>query len=458
MARSNLQARIIGDIFTNGSISESMRVLCDEIGGRSSGVESGNLAQDFAEECFVRWGLDNVHREPFGIKSWKRGPIDVVVLEPREGRLVALSLGNSCSTEPAGIDAEMIDVGYGHPDEFKEIGRKNIAAKLALMSDGAPEGKRRVHRAEKMELCIEYGAVGMVFMSGYQGGIPATGTCRHGVISPVPGIGISNEDGEWIRRSIGNGRKVRMRIRMSNSMEDAEAANIIGEISGSERAEEVIVVCAHLDSWDIASGAIDNGSGSAVLLESARVLRKLAGRMRRTLRFILFMGEEIGLCGSKAYVEGHRDDLDSIAMLLNLDIVGSPQSYMTHGHPETKPVLTKLASELQSLGISGDVSERPTLHSDHQPFMLEGVPTMAVATQFEGDMSRYVHTWADTLDKVPEKYLNDSSAFVALTLYRLANSRRRPGTRLSPDETADMLIRHNLKEALVGEKEWKLKK
>jgi len=457
MARSTLQARIIGDIFTNGSAFESMKVLCDEIGGRASGLRSGDLAQDFAEECFLRWNLDNVHCESFRIRSWERGPIDVAVSEPYERRITALALGNSCSTGPLGIDAEVVDVGYGHPDEFRGLGRR-LRGKLALMSDGSPEGKRAVHRSEKMELCIRYGAVGMVFMSKFQGGIPVTGTCRHGVPSPIPGVGISKEDGEWMRRIIRGGRRVRMRIRMSNSMGDSRAANVIGEISGSEVPGEVIVACAHLDSWDVGSGAIDNASGSAVLLESARVLRKLAGRMRRTIRFILFMGEEIGLCGSRAYVEDHRDELDDIAMLLNLDIVGSPQKYVIHGHSEARPILTKFASELRGLGISGGVSERPTLHSDHQPFMLEGVPTMAISTRFENDVSRYVHTWADTPDKVPEKYLNDSSAVVALTLYRLASSKKRPARRYSPDETADMLIRHNLKDALVGEKEWKFER
>ena len=452
-AGDELRERIIGRTYTGGEVRKNLTHLCDKIGGRLSGTPSGRKAEEYAAEKLLDYGLQDVHLEGFTMLGWQRGELNCEVTGPPRRRLRAIALGNTPSTPTEGVFAEILDVGFGSPGEFEEKGEE-VKGKIVLCRHGAPPGHRSVHRVEKMSLSEKHGAAAMVLVNGTPGGVPQAGTCQVGRLASIPGISVSREEGEWMARLVATSEEVvRMRIRAVSRSGDVEARNVIGEIPGE--TDEVVIIGAHLDSWDLAQGAIDNGTGSVVVLEAARVLASLGEKPRRTIRFILFMGEEFGLYGSKAYVEKHAAELDRVVFMMNLDMVGSPTGLGLGGVDDAVPLFTRLAASLHELGVAPEVSNRAGLHSDHQPFLLEGVPTCSVRTRLEEDQSKYYHSAGDTLDKARPADLQDCAAVAAVVLWEIANVQERPAPRLSGDEVRTILIRDGLREPLELEGSWR---
>ncbi len=437
---------IFGEVFYNSNAYDNLRELSDDIGGRVSGTEAGYRAERWALQKFSSYGLENPHFERFEMPGWKRGSLVVKVSTPEKKILSAVALANTPSK--AKITDKIIDAGFGHPDEFSKLGDK-IKGKIVLAEVGTVPGKRSVHRTEKVELATRYGATGFVLITNAPGNLPRTGTCRIGGYADIPAISVSLEHGTWLRRYLEVHPDVEMKIDMKNKTGMTYAHNIVAEITGTEKPDEIVIVGAHLDSWELGQGTIDNGLGSVTLLETARVLSKLDAKPKRTIRFVLFMGEEFGLYGSKAYIQKHSSELENIVMMLNMDMIGDPYSFNSYGHEEALPFLKELAADLKGFGISSDkVTVKADLHSDHQSFMLAGVPAMSIRTTLDEHMWRYYHSAGDTFDKASETYLNNAASVAATTLLRIANATERVGRFYSDNETRDMLIENNLKEAL----------
>ena len=446
---------IFGEIIYNSEAYSNLRELSDDIGGRVSGTEAGYRAERWALQKFISYGLHNPHFERFEMPGWKRGSLTVEVLTPGKKILSAVALANTPSK--AKITDQIIDAGFGHPDEFAELG-ENIKGKIVLAEVGTLPGERSVHRTEKVELATRYGATGFVLITNAPGNLPRTGTCKVGGYADIPAISVSSEHGTWLRRYLKDHPDVEMKINMKNKTGMTHANNIVAEIIGTEKPDEIVIVGAHLDSWELGQGTIDNGVGSVSLLETARVLSLLGAKPKRTIRFILFMGEEFGLYGSKAYVKQHSSELENIVMMLNMDMVGDPYSFNSYGHEEALPFLKKLAADLQGFGISKDkVTNKAALHSDHLSFTIAGVPAMSLRSTLDESMWRYYHSAGDTFDKASETYLNNAASIAATTLLRIANAEERVGRFYSDDEIRDMLIEHGLKEplSLTGYWRWK---
>ena len=451
----NIYRLIFGETFYNSEAYSNLRELSDDIGGRVSGTAAGYRAERWALQKFISYGLHNPHFERFEMPGWKRGSLTVEVSTPEKKILSAVALANTPSK--ANITDKIIDVGFGHPDEFAELGDK-IKGRIVLVEVGTLPGKRSVHRTEKVELATRYGATGFVLITNAPGNLPRTGTCKVGGYADIPAISVSSEHGKWLRRYLEDHPEVEMKIKMKNKTGMTYANNIVAEIIGTEKPDEVVIVGAHLDSWELGQGTIDNGVGSVSLLETARVLSFLDAKPKRTIRFILFMGEEFGLYGSKAYVKEHSSMLENIVMMLNMDMVGDPYSFNSYGHEEALPFLKKLAADLQGFGLSPDkVTNKAGLHSDHQSFTLAGVPAMNLRATLDESMWRYYHSAGDTFDKASETYLNNAASVAATTLLRIADETERVGRFYSDDETRDMLIEHGLKEplSLTGYWRWK---
>lgn len=451
---SQLRALIIGEVFASSEIRANLSMLCNEIGGRVSGTAPGDQAQDFVLQKLSDYGLDYVRLESFGLLGWERVSARASAVSPKEKELSGIALAYTPTTLPGGVTAPVIDVGTGHPREFEQLGEE-IRGKIALLRVGTLPGERWLHRSEKMTHCIGYGAAGMLLRTNVTGDLPRTGTCQYGKLSTIPGMGISKEDGDWLVWMLEKGEDVVVNIHMKNRVGQAQAANVIGEIRGREKPDELVIVGAHLDSWDLGTGAVDNGTGSAVVLEAARVLAKCGERPKRTIRFILFMGEEFGLVGSKTYVALHHKELDRIIMMMNLDMVGRPYGYRVHGHEEAIPFLTSLAQSMKGLGMDPEkVSSRVGIFGDYEPFMIQGVPTMTIRSKLEDDVGRYYHTAGDTFDKLNFQSLNECAAIVAVTLMEMANAEEKIGTRMPQERVKKMLIEHNLKEPLEHQGNW----
>jgi len=446
---------LVGQALLASGIEADLRHLCDRIGARPPGSSRGRRAEDWGYVKLREAGLA-VQFDDFKMPVWKPGRVEASVVGPEEERtLHPLPLAHAASTAGEGLTAYLVAAGHCTPGEVEEAGEK-LRGKAVLCRTGVPEAHRLVHRLEKMALLADAGAAAMVMVANPPGDLPVTGSVGMGEAAPLPAVSLSLEEGSWIERRLAeDGQAWRLRLLLEGSAAPARVRNVVGEIAGTSRGE-VVLACAHLDSWDVGTGAIDNGTGVGVLLEAARLLGELAAQgwtPRRAIRFVLFAGEEAGLHGSRAYLEKHRRDLDGIKAMVNLDIVGDPEALVVHGHDEVLPFLEETARRLAGLGVRGAVN-RVALHSDHQPFLLAGVPTVTLLSRLPADQASHYHTQGDNFDRLEIPPLQRAAAATAVLLYDLAVAEELPHRRYGPDETRAMLEAHGLREILEREGAW----
>lgn len=438
-----LIAECIGRPIAHGELGR----LCDSVGGRAAGGPAAEHAEQWAFELFSKWGLSEVRFEAFPIRAWTRGPLMVTGRSPSEWPIIALAHGQC----PASVDVEtpVRDLGHGEADDYTAAG-DSVRGCIVLCDEAVRDGRRVLHRTEKLKLAAEHDAAGLMILSSAAGGLPRTGTCHRGE-APIPSLGISSEDGLRLRRLIENGESPTVRITMTNGFHDAMARNVLAEIPGRESPDEIVLLGAHLDSWDVAQGATDNGLGAAIVLQMAHALAALPERPRRTIRFALWAAEEIGLRGSKHYAAERAAQLDSHAAVMNFDMTGDPFGYWSPGRDGPDPLLDGLTKELAGLGMSKPRTSKAQLHSDHQPFMLEGVPIVGLQATLPNDAGRYYHSVGDTFEKVSPAALARAAAVGALTAWAIADAETRPWPRLAPEAVRKMIDAADLHEALEAE-------
>jgi carboxypeptidase Q len=421
--------------------------LCDNVGGRTSGSESGRRGEEWAFGLLGRWGIAEIRYEEFPVSVWERGTLEAIVKSPTFWKLTALAHGNC--PRFAEMQADVIELGHGERVDY-EMARAGTLGKIVLCDEGFTEGKRKLHRTEKLWLAEEFGAVGLMIMSSASGGLPRTGVCYHGE-APIPSIGISLEDGERLRRLIQSGVTPTVSIRMRNEFGQGTARNVVADIRGADIPDEIVLAGAHLDSWDVAQGATDNGLGSAIVLETARVLSLLPERPKRTLRFAIWAAEETGLNGSKEYCRKHGNELLDHIAVMNFDMTGDPYGYWVPGRKNGRTILAELVTQLATVGMKDKFDFLAALHSDHQPFMLAGVPIVMLMSSLDPEAKRYYHSVGDTFEKISLPAFCRATCVAAHTLWALANVEERPLHHLDPTGVLEMIDEANLFDALKAE-------
>jgi Zn-dependent M28 family amino/carboxypeptidase len=384
---------------------------------------------------------------------WTRGHLAVTAVGEFAWSLTAIAHGYS--PEIAEFEANLVSVGHGEREDYISAGDR-VKGCVVLCDEGVAEGNRRLHRSEKLLLAAEFGAAALFMYSSASGGLPRTGVCSRSR-APIPSIGISQEDGLRLLRQLEHGTPPRVRVSMANSFEESTARNVIGELRGSEAPDEVILAGAHLDSWDIATGATDNGLGSAIVLEMGRVLASLSRRPKRTMRFAIWAAEEVGLLGSHHYCREHSAELDQLAAVVNFDMTADPYGFWVpgttdclSGTPGLK-MLKQLATLLAPIGMTSAVVNVAGLHSDHQPFMLEGVQAIALLAENKTQGAHYYHSVGDTFDKVSLPAMCRAAAVGAHTLWALADAEERPFPRWDAKQVRAMIDEAKLYGALQAE-------
>ena len=443
---SRISDALLAECLGRPQAYSALRRLCDFGGGRTSGAESGQRAEHWAAEVMADWGLDAVHGELLPVRVWERGTLEVQVLGDPGWRITGLAHG--FAPDRCDVTAPVLDVGYGLPEDYERL--KDLSrSSIALCVEGAPAGRRVPHRTEKLAWAVANGAAGLMIAAPEYGNLPRTGVC-HRSGSPIPSLGISREDGERLQRMLRDGLRPRVRIDMRNSTHDWTARNIIGEITGQSEPDGIVLAGAHLDSWDVSQGATDNGLGCAIVIEAARALVSLGLRPRRTIRFALWAAEETGLHGSRAYTADHADELDRTVCVMNFDMTGDPHGYWTPGNDTMPDMIRGLTRQLAPLGMREEVSSKPGLHSDHQPFMLAGVPVVGLLASLPTGSGRtYYHTAADTFEKVSFPALCRAAAVAAHTLWAFADCSEPPYSRKTPAEVDAMIEAAGLREAIL---------
>jgi Zn-dependent M28 family amino/carboxypeptidase len=438
---------VVGDGYTSFEAMENLTILCDDFGSRFGGTEGEKQAADFMAKKLEHYGLQNVHLEPFDYLGWRRGPAELEVLEPLQRTLACISLPHSPASE---VKAELFDAGDGAPVTFEE-GSSGMAGKIVMASSETfPAGSKSwVHRSEKYGRSLLNSARAFIFMNHYPAYGPATGGVgRGGKAAPIPAISVSNEDGSFLRRLLKRHGAVTLRIKTTDVNEPMVSWNVVGDLLGSEHPQELVMLGSHYDGHDISQGAQDPASGAAAVLEAARLLAAHASPRPCTLRFALWGVEEIGLFGSRAYVDAHGDELDKIRFYLNMDGAGAVNNkglvFNEWGELET------LAKEWQrGIAYPFKIDQSVNAHSDHYPFLLKGIPTGGIESVPSSTSGRgYGHTRHDTLDKVELRELQDAAVLASLLAMRLASvpPESWPVTRRSPEEVGTLLDRPEYRE------------
>ena len=420
--------RVIAEVMTGTEIAPNLRTLCMP-GGRLSGSSNGEAAEQFVADKVRQYGLSNVHFEPFSMTTWRDRSTEVTVLDDPPLELhPAQALGNCLSTPPDGVTAELVDIGKGSADDF-QAKADLLKGRFALAHDSP------THRSDKMRFALKAGAIGMLLGSDIEDQV-VVGNCHDGP-KPEPGVAICKADCDKLAARLAAGETVRVNIKVDADAWECRPRNVVAEIPGRGfEADQVVLVGAHLDSWHLAEGAIDNGTGSATILEVARTLMKIDPHPRRTVRFVWFMGEEHGLLGSTAYVKEHAGELDHIVAMINVDMPGEPRKIVSFGHPEVMDLVKSVRQELPGYEVDEQVAEAHGGGSDNAPFMHQGVCCLSLWGEL-GPGVKYYHTHGDKYEVVDRRGLNGAAAVLAVLADRLANSPQRPATRLSPTTRPD---------------------
>lgn len=450
--------RIYADVARNSRAYETLRDCIEKTGHRLTGTDQGRQAEEIAFQLLKTYGLDSVDYVPFTVQSWQRRSLVTKMVLPDERVVASVCMAYS----PVNYDgrAELVDVKEGYTSDYDTLVGK-VKGKFVLVNLGGKENSQNLHRIEKTEIARRYGAAGVVFVHSVEGGLLLTGTASNtSTLIDIPVVCIGYEDGISLRESLSRGR-VEMHIAMENYAGDITARDVVAEWRGTSKSDDVILIGGHLDSWDLAHGAIDNGIGSFTILDVARTFASLQLRTKRTIRFVMFMGEEEGLLGSKALVRHYREtgELDRIKYMLNLDMHGNTIGMNIGGRSEATTFFTTVGERLKHHDTSyyNRISPNAWLHSDHETFLLEGIPTLNFVSNLDPQVYRFYHSSGDRIELVDQSHMEKAVRCVSYILYELANADTLPAVRLNDEETRDFFIRQNLREPLELGRKWKWK-
>jgi Peptidase family M28 len=406
--------------------------LCDRIGHRISGSEPLARAITWSAELMRRSGLANVTLQPVTVPRWVRGAESGAIVSPVAKPLRLLGLGMSVGTRAGGLDAEVVVVGS--LDELKQLDRRRVEGRIVVFNTPYEGyGKTVGVRVRGASQAAALGAVGVLVRSVTPLAMqaPHTGTLVYDEAQPkIPAAAVSPEDATLLARLAAGGAPVRVQMSMQAHLEPpVQSANVIGEIVGSTKPEEVVVLGGHIDSWDVGQGAHDDGAALMATLQAVRIIKQLGLKPRRTIRVVFWVNEENGGAGSAAYRKAQGERIDNHVAAIEMD--GGAEAPVGYGYGASKagePVLPaeqrsfEMLREISALlkPVGADKIEPGGYGSDIEPLMRDGVPGLGETTT----MAHYFdwhHTEADTFDKIDKADLRKNIASLAVMAYVLAD-------------------------------------
>ena len=452
--------RLIAEALKPSTLETNLRRLTDEVGGRVPGTPAFQRAVDWGVAAFKDAGADSVHTEEFTIPhSWAEGATEMTASlyggTTFPVRAVSIAWAPAL---PAVKHIPIVDVGEGTEADFTKAG--DVVGRIVLVHTKV--------LASWADLFGEYEqapAVIALALNGKARAIAFLATREHdilyrhtnavaGEIDRLPMVVVAREDGERIARLLATAHPVWADLSIPNKIGGAiKTWNVVAEIRGSEKPEEYVVLGAHLDSWELGTGALDNGCNAALVIDALRAIKESGVRPRRSIKFILFSGEEEGEMGSRAYVVQHRSELDKIAGVVIFDGgTGKTTGFSVGGRKDIIGSTQPLVAPLAQFGANKLL---PTAESgtDHFDFMLEGVPTF-VAEQEEANYLENYHAVSDTYDKVDFPQLKKHVAEAAELSFALANAADRVGPRLNRAQIEQTLHETHLDQELKDMGMW----
>jgi carboxypeptidase Q len=449
--------KIAGEGMIESHAFEYLTELSDDVGPRVTGSPSGQRAIDWGAAKMRAIGLENVHTENFSMwRGWTRGVAQAELLAPIRRPLHIDAMGWTGSTAAGGVEADVVAANnFDFDRELKDMKRFNGKIVL-IVSEGTPLKSGDMIFVQFGDFVRSAAKAGAIAIIGGQGGFASEGMnlTHTGILGfsadfSLPVVSMTPEDQGQVERDVSSGKPVRMRLNIQNTFSNGpvETANVVGEIRGREHPAEVFVVGAHLDSWDLSEAATDNGMGSASVLGAAEAIVTAGVRPRRTLRFILFAGEEQGLLGSYAYIQQHQAEMPNHLGDLILDEGQGPVKELQLGGRNDlvaafHPFLRQIA-DIRPINVTDKVE----FGSDTGPFIAAGLPGINMQ-QDSPDYKYTHHSAADALEAVKPEVLAQDATVMALTAYWIADRPERLAKPWPPEKTARVLREQNQYEML----------
>jgi carboxypeptidase Q len=442
---AEVTAKILPLILGPSPMQENLRRLTDEIGGRVTGSPAMDHAVQWAISAFRATGVD-VHTEKYQLPlTWSEGDTHLELLGEIKFPLRTASLGWSPPTPAGGLEANVVDIAYGTPQDFAAAGPNIKGAILLVHTDLGTTWADLFNEYFRPPDIIEHATKAGAAAILWEGARERLLLYRHtntsdGQLEKIPQAIVAREDALRLSRTVlAYPGKIRARFSMPNKIgPPIDQENVVAEIRGYEKPDESVILGAHLDSWDLGTGALDNGCNAALVIEAARALKATGLRPRRTIRFILFSGEEQGLLGSWAYVKSHRAELDKIRAVIIFDSgIGRVTGYSLGGRADIAAAVREVLKPLDSWDVNRHTTDAQT-GTDHFDFLIEGLPTL-VANQEEANYLPNYHAASDTLDKVDIRELKLNTTIAALTTWGLADRPTPLGKRLSRAELETLM-------------------
>jgi carboxypeptidase Q len=413
--------RLIAAATADSAAWNRLAELTDTYGHRFSGSASLEQAIDWVIAQMKADGLQNVRGEPVMVPRWVRGHESAELLAPRYLKLPMLGLGGSSGTPAGGITAEVLVV-----TSFDDLQARAAEARGKLVLFDVPftsYGATVRYRTTGMNAAAKVGAVGMLLRSVGPFGMrtPHTGTMapRDTTVTQLPAAAVTMEDAAMLHRMQRRGQRIVVRLEMeAHFLPDAPSRNVMGEIVGREKPEEVVVIGGHIDSWDVGAGAMDDAGGVVIAWEAVRLMHKLGLRPRRTVRVVGWTNEENGGRGGQAYRDAHRAELDKHVLAIESDGgVFKPVAFGFTGSDSARAILRQVVGLLRSIGADSLLPQGGG--ADIGPIMALGVPGMAHVV----DGTKYFwyhHTEADNVDKLDPREVAQNVAAMAVMAYIVA--------------------------------------
>jgi hypothetical protein len=431
--------RLIDAALASDSGLNRLEYLCYRIGNRLGGSQSLNKAIEWSVGEMKAAGLQNVRTIPTKVPHWVRGQESAAMVEPLQKPLFMLGLGGSISTPKSGITADVIAVSTF--DELEKLGKSKVTGKIVVFDAPYVDyGETVVYRSTGASRAARLGAVAALVRSITPHSLrdPHTGAMNYSSADPkIPTAAISVEDAIYLHRLTDSGQRVRVHLEMGGHFEaDADSADVVGEIVGREKPDEVVVIGGHLDSWDVGQGAHDDGGGVMAALEAAALMKKLGLQPRRTVRVVFWTNEENGGRGGQAYRNWVGKDVAKHVAAIEMDGGAESPIGFDLSLGERRPRGNSRGAE--AAAVTGGMFDRATAigellnrinagkvlagdgEADIEPLMKQGVPGFGLRTVMTKYFD-YHHTNADTFDKIVPDEFRRCAAAMAVMSYVLAD-------------------------------------
>jgi carboxypeptidase Q len=417
--------RLMAAMLAETPLTGDLQQLCDEIGGRPTGSKASLESVEWALKKFKEAGV-LAKKEAFTMPAlWRERSCETAISGDVSFIPRTVTMPFSAPTPAAGLSAPLVDIGLGTEEDFTRLGSKAKGAFLLVEAEelqdmkGLFQGFAQAAAVEK--LAFSAGAAGLVYMSTRPYGLLYRFGASLGEKNKHPLLIMAREQAKRAQRLLRSGKSLILTAKIDiESGSEYQSFNVIGEIPGAGKPEEIVVIGAHLDAWDLGAGANDNACNVVMLIDIARQMKRLGIKPKRTLRFILWNGEEQAFIGSWKYTRGHAEELARHIMACSIDIgSGRILGFYTNGRKELIEPVNRALKPLAGLGPFKQINQ-PLVGTDNYDFIMQGIANL-VADQAPANYAPNYHAESDTFDKVDLHQVKINAVIMAVLAYEFAN-------------------------------------